>query len=231
MSTQVDALASMAVAPVEAGMVVGLGTGRAASRAIRALALRVGAEGRGVRCVATSDASATLAASLGLVVLDFAGVERVDYLFDGADEVDPALRMMKGRGGAMTREKIVARASARRVYLVDDGKLVSRLGEKAALPVEVLPFALASVRAALERAGLRGGVRTAADGSRYATDNGCVVLDVGLGAGFDPALVDAMLNATPGVVGHGLFLREADEALIEDGAGRVERRARAFSGG
>ncbi|TVQ63414.1 MAG: ribose-5-phosphate isomerase RpiA [Phycisphaerales bacterium] len=226
MSTHTDTLASMAVAPIGAGMMVGLGTGRAASRAIRALAARAAAEGLSVRCVATSDASAVLARSLGLHVVDFAGVERVDYIFDGADEVDEALRMLKGRGGAMTREKIVARAASRRVYLIDESKLVRRLGEKFPLPVEVLPFAMGAVQAALGRTGLRAAVREEEGGGAYVTDNGCAVLDVALGEGMEPEGVDALLNDTPGVIGHGLFLDEADEVLIENSAGSVERRTR-----
>lgn len=219
-----DALARAAVGPVRAGMVVGLGTGRAASRAVRALADRVRAEGLVVTCVATSGATEELARELGLRVEDFARVGRADYLFDGADEVDGDLRMIKGRGGAMTREKIVARASERRVYLVDESKLVKRLGERSPLPIEVMPFAMASVRALLERAGLKATQRAGEGGAPYTTDNGNPVLDAALGRDLDPARVDAMLNSTPGVVGHGLFLVEADEVLIEFKDGRVERR-------
>ncbi|MFG0252949.1 MAG: ribose-5-phosphate isomerase A, partial [Phycisphaerales bacterium JB038] len=118
-----DPLAKAAIAEIESGMMVGLGTGRAASRCIRALAAR----GLDVKCVATSVRSAELAASLGLRVEPFEGVRHVDFLFDGADEVDPNLAMIKGAGGAMTREKMVARAAKRRVYVVDASKLVTRL--------------------------------------------------------------------------------------------------------
>src|SRR5262249_29782841 len=154
-----DALAMGAVAGIQSGMIVGLGTGRAASRAIRALGQRAAAENLELRCVATSRASAELAGQLGLGVEPMEGVEVVDYLFDGADEVDPQLRMIKGRGGAMTREKIVAQASARRVYLVQTSKLVQRLGEHAPLPIEVLRFGLASTRRALRGLGLGGPLR------------------------------------------------------------------------
>lgn len=221
-----DTLAREAAAPVRTGMVVGLGTGRAASRAVRALAERARSESLRVSCVSTSDATTTLARSLGLEVIEFAGVERVDYLFDGADEIDGSLRMIKGRGGAMTREKMVARAAARRVYLVDKSKVVRRLGEKAPLPIEVMPFGLASVVAALDRAGVRGSLRQREDGSPYRTDNGGAVLDASLPAEMDLDDLDSMLGATPGVIGHGLFLNEADMALIEDGAGAVRRLER-----
>lgn len=221
-----DRLAQEAIAPIRSGMMVGLGTGRAASRAVRALAARAASESLRVTCVSTSEATTELARSLGLRVEEFAGVERVDYLFDGADEVDGALRMIKGRGGAMTREKMVARASERRVYLIDEAKVVRRLGEKAPLPVEVMEFGYASVRAAMERAGLRGPRRTREDGSVYRTDNGCAVIDAPLPIGADVERLDALLGATPGVVGHGLFLSEADIVLIEDSAGAVRRLAR-----
>lgn len=222
--TTKDTLAELAVAPVRAGMVVGLGTGRAASRGIRALASRARAESLSIECVATSEASAALARDLGLRVVEFAGVERVDYLFDGADEVTADLRMLKGRGGAMTREKLVANASLFRVYLIDESKRVSRLGERFALPIEVMPFALASVRARLREVGLDGPVRATDSGARYVTDNGCVVIEATLGERDDPAAVNAALASIDGVIGHGLFLTEADEVLIESADGsRVER--------
>jgi ribose 5-phosphate isomerase A len=129
MVTDMDALASAAVQDVRDDMTVGLGTGRAATRAIHALARRATEERLKLHCVATSRASEELARALGLLIRDMQAVERVDYLSDGADEVDESLRMLKGRGGAMTREKIVAQASARRVYLIQSRKRVGHLGE------------------------------------------------------------------------------------------------------
>lgn len=196
-------------------MLVGLGTGRAATRGIHALARRVNDEGLRVECVATSESSAALARELGLTVLAFADVARVDYLFDGADEVSPDLAMLKGRGGAMTREKIVAHASDKRVYLVDEGKLVSHIGEKFPLPIEVLPFAIASVRAALRDIGLDGPIRTREDGREYHTDNGFLVIDAPIPQGSDARRLNDDLTRIDGVLGHGLFLREADEVLVE----------------
>ncbi len=222
-----DPLGEMAVAPIERGMTVGLGTGRAASRAIRALGARDGRERLGLRCVATSERSAELARSLGLRVEPMETTASIDYLFDGADEVDPALRMIKGAGGAMTREKIAARAARHRVYLVDRSKLVTRLGERFRVPVEVMAYALASASRSLGDAGLRGDVRMGEDGARYMTDNGNLVLDVALPEGRDPGEVDRLLDGTPGVVGHGLFLVEADEVLVEgEQGGAVDRRVR-----
>jgi ribose 5-phosphate isomerase A len=219
--TTEDALAAAAVEEIRSEMTVGLGTGRAAARAIEALARRVSAERLRIACVATSRASEALARSLGLPLRALEEFERIDYLFDGADEVDPALRMLKGRGGAMTREKIAAHAAARRVYLVQAAKQVARLGERAPLPVEVLPFGLAATRRALRALGLDGPVR-----AEYRTDDGNPVIDAALPAGLALTPLAAALDRTPGVVGHGLFLSEADVVLVEDVAGRVSRAVR-----
>ncbi|MBX3352514.1 MAG: ribose-5-phosphate isomerase RpiA [Phycisphaeraceae bacterium] len=225
--TTTDTLAEMAVAPVRSGMVVGLGTGRAASRGIRALAARAQREGLSIECVATSEASAELARALGLKVIEFAGVERVDYLFDGADEITDDLTMLKGRGGAMTREKLVANASVQRVYLIDESKRVKRIGERFPLPIEVMPFALASVRARLRAIGLDGPVRARDDGSEYRTDNACVVIDAPVGGTIHMRALNDALARIDGVIGHGLFLSEADEALVESADGsRVDRMTR-----
>jgi ribose 5-phosphate isomerase A len=225
-TTGVDALATSAVEAVRSGMTVGLGTGRAAKRAIEALARRAAAERLDIQCVATSRESEELGRRLGLRVEAMEGVEAIDYLFDGADEVDPAMRMMKGRGGAMTREKVVAHSAARRVYLVQTKKLVKRLGEDAPLPVEIMRFGLASTRRALRQLGLDGPLRSKAGGGEYETDNGNPVVDAPLPIGLDPATLAAALDETPGVIGHGLFLNEADEVLVEDEQGRVTRQVR-----
>lgn len=222
-----DLLARLAVEPITNGMIVGLGTGRAATRGIHALAGRVNQDALRVQCVATSEASGSLARELGLTVLPFAEVERVDYLFDGADEVAPDLAMLKGRGGAMTREKIVAQASERRVYLIDDSKLVRRIGARFDLPIEVLPFALASVRAKLADIGLEGPVRTREGGEVYHTDNGFVVVDALIPEAADIDALNDSLAAIDGVLGHGLFLTEADEVLVESqDRSEVKRLAR-----
>jgi ribose 5-phosphate isomerase A len=131
--------------------------------------------------------------------------------------------MIKGRGGAMTREKIAARAATRRVYLIQAAKLVDRLGAAVPLPIEVLRFGLAATRRALGELGLDGEVR----GAGYTTDDGNPVVDASLSAGVDLARLATALDQTPGVVGHGLFLTEADVLLIEDPHGRVSRRTRA----
>jgi ribose 5-phosphate isomerase A len=222
--TAIDPLADAAVADVVGGMVVGLGTGRTASRGIEALARRVRESSLDVRCVSTSEASERLARGLGLNVIDFSMIESVDYLFDGADEVDGSMRMIKGAGGAMTRERIVAHASRRCVYMVQREKIVERLGTRSALPVAVLAFGLCAVRAELRRMGLNGVVRRTIGGDLFVTDNGNLVIDVS----FDDHDVEELalqLDRTPGVIDHGLFLTEADEILV-DGPGGIERLVR-----
>lgn len=232
-----DQLAAQAVAGVTSGMIVGLGTGRAAARGVRALAERANAEKLTITCVATSVATAELAASLGLKVVDFAGVSRVDYLFDGADEVDPKLRMLKGGGGAMTRERIIAAAAVAsggvRINMIDEAKLVPWLGSRMPLPVEVIPMALASVRRQLEDMGLDGAVRRAKDGAGdYRTDNGNLILDLKLTAelttGGEADVLARDLDEMAGIVDHGLFVTESQIVLVEsDTAIRMLKRGEA----
>ncbi len=228
-----DHLATQAVAGVTSGMIVGLGTGRAAARGVRALAEKVKAEGLSITCVSTSIATAELAVSLGLKVVDFAGVEKVDYLFDGSDELDPQGQMLKGGGGAMTRERIVAAASRIRVNILDDSKLVAHLGERYPLPIEIIPMGLASVRARLrDELKLEGPVRKKKDAAGQATtedyisDNANLILDVKLTPRHDVKAIAKALDVMTGVVDHGLFLEEAQLLLIEDKAGNVTTRRR-----
>lgn len=224
-----DALADRAVAGVRSGMLVGLGTGRAAVRGVHALARRVQAEKLTITCVATSKATHELGLQLGLKVVDFGGVERVDFLFDGADEVDPKLRMLKGGGGAMTRERIVAASAAVRVNIIDEPKLVARLGSKMPLPIEVIPLALTSLRVRLRAMGLEGPVRASKSGSGdYLTDNGNLIIDAAIPARWSEGdaieELAARLDRETGVVDHGLFIAEAQTVLIEGAKGVEERR-------
>jgi ribose 5-phosphate isomerase A len=220
-----DHLAEATVAPIQSGMLVGLGTGRTARRGVRALAERIRAEDLKVDCVASSEATEQLARELELRVVDFALVEEVDYLFDGADEVDSKLRMLKGSGGAMTRERIVAWASKRRVYMVDGHKMVENLGTNATLPVAVMAYGLASTRASLRSVGLNGVCRRTMDGDMFITDNGNLILDVPLTPDHCLEELAAHLNDIPGVIDHGLFLGEADEVLVDRG-GKIDRLMR-----
>lgn len=224
-----DELAWRAVEVIESGMVVALGTGRAATRGVRALAGRMKEEGLRVECVATSVRTARVAEDLGIMLRELGEVDRIDYLFDGADEVDGALRMIKGGGAAMTREKIAARMSERCVYLVQGNKLVARLGETFPVPVEALACSGAMlVRLLRDELSLDAAMRLDGDGGPVRTDDGNIVVDVRIEEldeddfeGFG-----AWVESVPGVMGHGLFLEEADEVLVEDGAGHVERKRR-----
>ncbi|GMV25370.1 MAG: ribose-5-phosphate isomerase A [Phycisphaerae bacterium] len=223
-----DPLAEAAVAEVQSGMLVGLGAGRTASRAIIALAERVRDEGLDVRCVASSHATETVARSQRLNLLDFTLVERVDILIDGADEIDQKLRMLKGHHGAVLRQRLVAHAADRRIYIADENKLVDQLGKRSALPIVVPMFGLSSVRAHLRDINLIGVVRRTLDGQLFLTGDGHLVLDCMIGDR-DVEELARELDATPGVIDHGLFLTEADEVMVGAADGSVKRLVRAES--
>jgi len=211
--------AEAALDEVRDGMLVGLGTGSTVAFLIAALGERVRG-GLRVEAVATSIASARAAEDVGIAVREFAGVARVDLTIDGADEIDDRLHAIKGAGGAMLREKVVAAASDRMVVIADATKRVARIGA-AKLPVEVLPFARAFVAARLEALGAE--VRLREGG----TDNGNLILDARFGRIDDPRALAAAINAVPGALGHGLFLGEVDAAYVADGGvvTRIERGA------
>ncbi|QCB41831.1 ribose-5-phosphate isomerase RpiA [Sphingomonas sp. PAMC26645] len=201
------AAAIAAVAEVQDGMLVGLGTGSTAAFAIQALGDRV-AEGLQIHAVVTSEASGKLARELGIEILDFATVAHVDLTIDGADEIDSRCFAIKGAGGAMLREKIVAAASARMVVIADGSKRVDRIGA-AKLPVEVLPFASAYVMRALTDIRAAPVIR-----DNYRTDQGNLVIDCHFATLDDPRATAVTLAAIPGILGHGLFLDEVDAAYI-----------------
>lgn len=209
---------------VRDGQVLGLGTGRSAAAFIKALGEKV-ASGLDVRGVPTSKASAELARSLGIPLVSLDDLDSIDVAFDGADEVDPQLNLIKGRGGALVREKIVATAAKRFVVLVGPEKLVATLGQGGALPVEVVPFALGFCRRRLEALGCKPEPRRAADGSVYISDNGNPILDCHIAALDDPAGLERAVLALPGVVDTGLFLGMAHDVIVGDGdSARVLQR-------
>jgi ribose 5-phosphate isomerase A len=208
---------------VEDGMVVGLGTGRTADHATRALAARV-AVGLRIVGVPTSHRTALLASSLGITVGTLEEHPRLDIAIDGADEVDPQLRVIKGLGGALLREKIVAAASARFVVVVDDGKLVSRLGETAPVPVEVLPFGCSPAAERLRALGAEVVLREAGAGP-FVTDNAHYLLDCRFGPLADPERLEADLRSIPGVLGTGLFIGMTDTVIVGTAEGIEERPA------
>jgi ribose 5-phosphate isomerase A len=200
-------------------MLVGLGTGSTAKHAIDAIGQQV-AQGLRIRAVATSLASAEQARGLGIPLLEMADVARVDLTIDGADEIDPRLFAIKGAGGAMLREKIVAAASSRMVVIADGSKRAAEIGGRP-VPVEVLPFGRSSVAARIIGLGAEPVLRMAGD-APYRTDNGNLVFDCRFAALDDPEAIDRTLAAIPGVIGHGLFLREVAAAYIAE-AGTVVR--------
>ena len=201
------AAAVAAVAEVRDGMLVGLGTGSTAAFAIQALGDRV-AQGLQIHAVVTSEASGKLARELGIEIRDFATIAHVDLTIDGADEIDSRCFAIKGAGGAMLREKIVAAASARMVVIADGSKRVDRIGA-AKLPVEVLPFAIAYVMRVLTDMAAAPKIR-----DNYRTDQGNLVVDCDFATLDDPRATAATLAAIPGILGHGLFLDEVDAAYI-----------------
>lgn len=210
---------------VRDGQILGLGTGRAAAAFITALGEKV-AQGLNVRGVPTSKASADLARSLGIPLVSLDDVDSIDITFDGADEVDPQLNLIKGRGGALVREKIVAAASRRLVILVGPEKMVATLGQGGALPVEVVPFALGFCRRKLEALGCKPEPRKTPEGAPYISDNGNPILDCHIAALDDPAGLERAILALPGVVDTGLFLGMAHDVIIGDGtSARVLQRS------
>jgi len=213
---------------VQSGMKVGLGAGRTAARGIAALAERVKDEGLDIECVAASDDAEDLARSLGLRITDFAMLEELDILIDGADAVDRHMQVMKGSRGAMTRERIICWASKRTVFMVTENKVAeSQIGAGTPLPIAVMAFGLVSTRNALRRIGINGVIRQDMDGRLFITDNGNLVLDVSLRGDENLAQLATELNDIPGVIDHGLFIDEADIILIEKEDGSIDRLERA----
>jgi ribose 5-phosphate isomerase A len=204
------------------GGVIGLGTGRAATAFIHALGQRVQA-GLRVRGVPTSEASADLARQLGVPLTTLDAVDTLDAAFDGADEVDPRGDLIKGYGGALVREKIVAVSAKKFIVLVGPEKLVQKLGEHGKVPVEVVPFGVPLVRRRLHALGLAAEVR-AHDGQPFVSDNGNHILDVRVTALEEPAEWEREVAAIPGVVGTGVFVGLAHTVLVQH-SDRVEVRA------
>ena len=202
---------------VEDGMVVGLGSGSTATHFIRLLGERVKA-GLKIRGIASSRASEELAISLSIPMIDFHVSAVIDVAIDGADEVGPGLALIKGGGGALLREKIVASAAKRFIIVADASKVVRRLG-RFPLPVEVIQMAEPLVSRRLTDLGLRPAMRQAKDGSAYVTDEGNYILDCACGEMDDPAAVAASIRRIVGVVEHGLFLNMAEMALIAGDGG------------
>ena len=209
--------AAAALEFVEDGMRLGIGTGSTAEEFVRLLAEKV-AGGFKVEGVPTSERTARLCLELGVPLKSLDELPELDLTIDGADEVDSALRLVKGGGGALLREKIVAWASTRMVVIADETKLVPTLG-KFPLPIEVNPFGLGATRLAVEKAagrlGLAGEIRLRQSGDGvFVTDGGHYILDASFGLIPDAEALSGALHAIPGVVEHGLFIDIADVAVI-----------------
>ena len=217
-----------ALTHVRPGMTVGLGSGSTAALFIEELGRRL-ADGSlsQVRGIPTSEASRELATAAGIPLIDFADAPGgCDVVVDGADEIDPRLDLIKGLGGALLREKIVAQNARRRVIIADGSKLVDKLGSKAALPVEVLPYGIETQPAFFRGVGGEPVLRLDHDGRPYRTDNGNAIYDVAFGPMNDPRELEVTLLRRAGVVQTGLFLGMADEAIVAvDGVVRTMVRA------
>jgi ribose 5-phosphate isomerase A len=214
------AAARRAVSFVEEGMVVGLGSGSTATLFIQLLGERV-RQGLGIRAIASSSASEQLARSLGIRMCDFEECPAIDVTVDGADEVAPGLALIKGGGGALLREKIVASASRKFIVVADASKVVARLG-RFPLPVEVIPMAVPLVSRKLRDLGVHPTLRVK-NGSTFVTDEGNWLLDCACGEIADPEGLAASIRKMIGVVEHGLFLHMASLALIAEGETVTER--------
>jgi len=215
-----EAAARASLKFIKDGQVVGLGTGSTAAYFIKLLGEQV-KNGLRIRGIPTSDRSRELALSLGIPVITLDDCQQIDVTVDGADEVDPQLRLIKGGGGALLREKIVASATKQMVVVADASKRVQRLG-KFPLPVEVIKFAQALIASRIARLGAEVQLRRQADGTPYLTDENNHILDCHFGEISDPDRLARELSAMPGIVEHGLFIGMASVALFARGNEIVE---------
>jgi ribose 5-phosphate isomerase A len=200
---------------VEDGMVVGLGTGSTAARAIEALGDRIATEGLRIVGIPTSERTIEQAEKWHIPLTTFAKHTQIDLTIDGADEILPGpLYLIKGHGGALLREKIVAASSVRMVVVADDSKLVKTLGELCSVPTEIVPFGWESTQKKLERLSAKPKLRLGPDGQPYVTDGGHYILDCAFGAMADPKEIAHHLDHVVGLVEHGLFLKFATEAVV-----------------
>ncbi|MGC9468946.1 MAG: ribose-5-phosphate isomerase RpiA [Anaerolineae bacterium] len=215
-----------AVRFVESGMVVGLGHGSTAIFAIRKIAALL--ESGALRDIVAVPCSLEVeqdARRLGIPLTSLDVHPRIDVTIDGADEVDPACNVIKGGGGALLREKIVAQATDREIIVVDASKLSQRLGTTWAVPVEVVPFGWRSQMAYLTSLGAGVTVRRGEDGSRFLTDQGNLILDCDFGPIADLEALDLALSRRAGIVEHGLFLGLVSDVIVAGPEGVEHRRA------
>ena len=212
--------ANRAVEFVESGMIVGLGSGSTSNFAVRRIAERINSgELVNIVGIPSSARTAQLATELGIPLVGFDEKQQIDITIDGADEVDPDLNLIKGGGGALLREKVVAQASRRNIIIVDGSKLSARLGTNWSLPVEVIPFAARTGVRFLEALGAAVSTRPQDDGGYFKTDQNNLILDADFGPITDLSKLAAQLNERAGIVEHGLFLRLASDVIVAEPGG------------
>jgi len=218
-------LADYVAALVPNNALLGLGSGSTAEAVIRALGQRV-ARGFSFRGVPTSTRTGEVAGSVGIELVDFNDVDQLDLGIDGADEISPELHLVKGRGGALLNEKLVAVACKRFVIVAASEKLVTQLGTRLPLPVEVVAFGWEHSAVQLAKLGIRPDLRKTPEGKPFVTDGGHYILDCATGPILDPELLSVAIKLEPGVVEHGLFIDMASEAITIDPDGEIQTHSR-----
>jgi ribose 5-phosphate isomerase A len=219
------AIGERSVRDIQDGMIVGLGTGSTAEALIHALGTRV-AEGLKVTGVTTSERTSTLAASRGIALTSIDEVDMIDICIDGADEIDPELNVVKGRGGALLWEKLTARRARHYLIIASSEKRVERLGTRLPLPVEIVPYGWMHTAQGLETLGLAPTLRLDGDGRPFVTDGHHYIVDCGTGGIPDPHGLAVSLKGMTGVVEHGLFVGMADEVLTIEPDGTIQESHR-----
>ena len=218
--TRLQQIGRQAAGEVHPGMVVGLGTGSTASAFVRALGERV-ADGLRITGIPTSMETEDLARSLNIPLTGLNDVDSVDLCIDGADEIAPSRAVVKGRGGALLFEKLVARRAERYIIIATDEKLVNTLGTRLPMPVEIVSMGWQHTARELERMGLVPHLRTTAAGEPFLTDGGHYIVDCDTGPIIDPADLGRRVKLVTGVVDHGLFVGMVDLAMTVDAQGHV----------
>jgi len=218
-----EAVAQEAVKLVKQNMIIGLGTGTTANSFIRCLAKKIRDENLKIIAVASSKATEKIAKEENIDLLNSEEMIFVDLYFDGADEIDPEKNMIKGRGGALLREKVLSYSAREMIVLVDDSKLVPHLGYKSNLPIEIIPFALSAVEMQLKEEGYLGKYRLNQDGSYYLTDNENVIFDIRTDKNEPLTRQDhEIIKEIPSVVETGLFFDVAGRIVVGYAAQKVE---------
>lgn len=215
-----------AVEFIESGMVVGLGSGSTAKFAVERIAQRLqSGEIKDIVGIPSSVQTEKLARELSIPLSGFEKHRRIDVTIDGADEVDPDLNVIKGGGGALLREKVLAQATRRNIIIVDESKLSSRLGTQWALPIEVIAFACNVAEEFITSLGGRVSLRKSDDGRPYRTDQNNLILDADFGPLDNPHQLASQLNQRAGIVEHGLFLALAQDVIVagRDGIRHLQR--------